>query len=188
MNEELQSTNEELETTNEELQSLNEELETMNEELQVRTEEMDQLNSRYVETLERMPFPVMLLNEQMKIEFWNTRAQKLFGFKAKPVVQLDLEQLPISESARKLFKRKHQSALQKGGVAQAKGESLGVNGYDSANIQFTCVEQGTAKNVLVMIERSAAPSRDGSRSANSKAKAAKKTAKKRSAKKLAKRR
>jgi two-component system CheB/CheR fusion protein len=186
MNEELQSTNEELETTNEELQSLNEELETMNEELQVRTEEMDQLNARYVETLERMPFPVMLLNEQMKIEFWNTLAQKLFGFKAKPSVQLDLEQLPISESARRLFKRKHHVALQKRGTAHAKGESLGMTGYDNANLQFTCVEQGTAKNVLVMIERSGNGSRNGRNGASSRPKAAKKSAKKKSAKKTKK--
>lgn len=188
MNEELQSTNEELETTNEELQSLNEELETMNEELQVRTEEMDQLNARYVETLERMPFPVMLLNGQTKIEFWNTLAQKLFGFKAKPAVQLDLEQLPISESARKQFKRKHQTALQKNASASITGESLGLSGYENANVQFTCVPQGNAKNVLVMIERSSGVSRDGRGSTNSRPKAAKKTAKKKSVKKLAKRR
>jgi two-component system CheB/CheR fusion protein len=188
MNEELQSTNEELETTNEELQSLNEELETMNDELQVRTEEMDQLNARYVETLERMPFPVMLLNEQTKIEFWNTLAQKLFGFKAKPAVQLDLEQLPISESARKQFKRKHQTALQKNGSATITGESLGLGGYESANVQFTCVPQGNAKNVLVMIERSPSTSRNGRDGASSRPKAAKKTANKKSAKKTTKRR
>lgn len=187
MNEELQSTNEELETTNEELQSLNEELETMNEELQVRTEEMDQLNARYVETLERMPFPVMLLNEQTKIEFWNTLAQKLFGFKAKPAVQLDLEQLPISESARKQFKRKHQTALQKNGSASITGESLGLGGYENANVQFTCVPQGNAKNVLVMIERAAGANANGRGSTNSKPRAAKKAAKK-PAKKTAKRR
>ena len=186
---ELQSANEELETTNEELQSLNEELETMNEELQVRTEEMDQLHARYVETLERMPFPVMLLNEQTKIEFWNTLAMKLFGFKAKPSVQLDLEQLPISESARKQFKRKHQTALQKNGSASITGESLGLSGYENANVQFTCVPQGNAKNVLVMIERSSATSRDGRGSTNSKPKAVKKAAngKKKPAKKVTKR-
>ena len=152
-NEELQSLNEELETTNEELQSLNEELETMNEELQVRTEEMDQLNARYVETLERMPFPVMLLNENTKIEFWNSLAQKLFGFKAKPAVQLDLEQLPISENARKLFKRKHQNALEKNGTVLLNAEPLGLRDFQSANIHFTPVPQGNMKNVLVMIER-----------------------------------
>jgi two-component system CheB/CheR fusion protein len=183
MNEELQSTNEELETTNEELQSLNEELETMNEELQVRTEEMDQLNARYAETLERMPFPVMLLNDQTKIEFWNTLAMKLFGFKTKPAVQLDLEQLPISESARKQFKRKHQSALKKNGAASITGESLGLAGYENANVQFTCVPQGNAKNVLVMIERSPTGGRNGRNGASSRPRAAEISAKKRSAKK-----
>lgn len=153
MNEELQSTNEELETTNEELQSLNEELETMNEELQVRTEEMDQLNARYVETLERMPFPVMLLNEQMKIEFWNSLAQKLFGFKERPPVQLELEQLPIPEAARKLFRRKHQNAIEKNGTVLVNAEPLGLRGYERANVHFTPVPQGPTRNVLVMIER-----------------------------------
>jgi two-component system CheB/CheR fusion protein len=153
MNEELQSTNEELETTNEELQSLNEELETMNEELQVRTEEMDQLNARYVETLERMPFPVMLLNEHMKIEFWNSLAQKLFGFKEKPPVQLELEQLPVPEAARRLFKRKHQSAIEKNGTVVVNAEPLGLRGYESANVHFTPVPQGPTRNVLLMIER-----------------------------------
>jgi two-component system CheB/CheR fusion protein len=153
MNEELQSTNEELETTNEELQSLNEELKTMNEELQVRTEEMDQLNARYVETLERMPFPVMLLNQQMKIEFWNSLAQKLFGFKEKPPVQLELEQLPVPETARKLFKRKHQNAIEKNGTVLVNAEPLGWRGYERANVHFTPVPQGAHRNVLVMIER-----------------------------------
>src|SRR5262249_45952935 len=66
-NEELQSTNEELETTNEELQSLNEELETTNEELSSRTRELDEVNARYSEMMERMPWPVLLVNDDTLI-------------------------------------------------------------------------------------------------------------------------
>ena len=68
-NEELQSTNEELETTNEELQSLNEELETTNQELEERTKELDVVNSVYVQTLEKIRLPVMLVNQDRHIEF-----------------------------------------------------------------------------------------------------------------------
>ena len=73
-NEELQSTNEELETTNEELQSLNEELETTNQELEERTKELDQVNNVYEQTLEKIRLPVMLVNQERHIEFWNTMA------------------------------------------------------------------------------------------------------------------
>jgi two-component system CheB/CheR fusion protein len=81
-NEELQSTNEELETTNEELQSLNEELETTNQELEERTKELDQVNSVYAQTLEKIRLPVMLVNQERHIEFWNQMALRLFGFKS----------------------------------------------------------------------------------------------------------
>src|ERR1051326_1124282 len=90
-NEELQSTNEELETTNEELQSLNEELENMNEELSSRTRELDEVNARYSEMIERMPWPVLLVSPSRHIEFWNSMALRLFGFKSKPPIEFQLE-------------------------------------------------------------------------------------------------
>jgi PAS domain S-box-containing protein len=152
MHEELQFTNEELETTNEELHALNEELETMNTELRARTEEMDQLNVRYVETLERMPFPIMLLDEKLRIDFLNSGAQRLFGFKPKAAVELDLEQLPVSEAARKLLRRKHQNALQRNAPLIASGDRLGIKGLESATVQFTQVRYRNQKNVLVMIQ------------------------------------
>src|SRR6185503_7825549 len=94
--EELQSANEELETTNEELQSLNEELETTNQELEERTKELDQVNSVYAQTLEKIRLPVMLVNQERHIEFWNQMALRLFGFKSKPPMDLTIDQLPLS--------------------------------------------------------------------------------------------
>jgi PAS domain S-box-containing protein len=149
---ELQSANEELEASHEELQSLNEALETIDDELQIRNQEIDRLNTRYAKTLERLPIPVMLLNEQMKIEFWNSLAQTLFGFKEKPPVQLQLEQLPIPEAARKLFKRKHQKAIEKNGPVVLNAGPLGLRGCESANVHFAPLPQGQTKNVLVMID------------------------------------
>ena len=105
-NEELQSTNEELETTNEELQSLNEELENMNEELEFRSRELDSLNSRYSQTLERMPWAVMVLDSNTKVQFWNSAAQKLFNLHAPSVIGLELAQLPIQPSLRQSLLRR----------------------------------------------------------------------------------
>ena len=108
-NEELQSTNEELETTNEELQSLNEELENMNEELEFRTRELDQVNSRYAETLERMPWAVTVLDSEGRVQFWNSAAQKLFDMEANSVVGLELSQLPIQPGLREALVRRRKS-------------------------------------------------------------------------------
>jgi len=108
-NEELQSTNEELETTNEELQSLNEELENMNEELEFRTKELATLNSRYAETLERLPWAVTVLDNDGRVQFWNSAAQKLFDLEARSVVGLELAQLPIQPSLRDTLVRRRKA-------------------------------------------------------------------------------
>jgi two-component system CheB/CheR fusion protein len=112
-NEELQSTNEELETTNEELQSLNEELENMNDELEQRTRELHEVTARYAETLRRMPWPVMLVDREEKIQLWNTAAQKLFGVSATSVVGVSMDHLPIEQSLSRTLVRRSRAVLKK---------------------------------------------------------------------------
>src|SRR5262249_51500755 len=123
-NEELQSTNEELETTNEELQSLNEELENMNEELEFRTRELDNLNSRYAETLERMPWAVTVLDSNSKVQFWNSAAEKLFNLQATSVIGLELVQLPIQQSLRQLLLRQVRAVSEKKTASVLRGQEL----------------------------------------------------------------
>ena len=152
-NEELQSTNEELETTNEELQSLNEELETTNQELEERTKDLDQINNVYVQTLEKIRLPVMLVNQERQIEFWNTMALRLFGFKSKPPVNLSLEQLPLSEELRRLLMRRHRAVLVKKQPVVAHGQKLGVRFDGAADIHFSVISrEDDTTNVLIMIE------------------------------------
>src|SRR5215472_8358831 len=105
-NEELQSTNEELETTNEELQSLNEELETTNEELSSRTRELDEVNARYSEMMERMPWPVLLVNDDTLIYMFNSAAQRLFGFAHPSEKGMKLAELPLNNAARQALQRR----------------------------------------------------------------------------------
>ena len=154
-NEELQSTNEELETTNEELQSLNEELETTNQELEERTKELDQVNSVYAQTLEKIRLPVMLVNQEAQIEFWNAIALRLFGFKTRPPVDLTLEQLPVSEELRNLLIRRHRAVLAKQQPQIAREQFLGGRLGITADIHFSMIPKDDhTKNVLIMFEPS----------------------------------
>jgi two-component system CheB/CheR fusion protein len=152
-NEELQSTNEELETTNEELQSLNEELETTNQELEERTKELDQVNDVYLQTLQEIRLPVMLVNQERYIEFWNTGALRVFGFKSKPPVDLTIEQLPLSAELRNLLIRRHQTVLVKGQPMIARAQSLGGKLNSTADIHFSVLpKEDRTKSVLIIFE------------------------------------
>jgi PAS domain-containing protein len=163
-NEELQSTNEELETTNEELQSLNEELETTNQELEERTKELDQVNSVYAQTLEKIRLPVMLVNQERHIEFWNQMALRLFGFKSKPPMDLTIDQLPLSEGMRKLLIRRHRAVLVKDQPLIARSQDLGPRYGSIADIHFSIIpREDRTRNVLIMFEPRAM---DGGRPGN----------------------
>jgi two-component system CheB/CheR fusion protein len=108
-NEELQSTVEELETTNEELQSTNEELETMNEELQSMNDELQLSNSSLrdqqneVERLNRfmsavlgsMNSGVVVVDADMQIRAWNSRAEDLWGVRTDEALGEHLLNLDI---------------------------------------------------------------------------------------------
>ena len=157
-NEELRSTNEELATTNEELQSLNEELETTNQELEERTKELDQVNDVYAQTLEKIRLPVMLVNQERHIEFWNGMALRLFGFKSKPPMDLTIDQLPLSDSLRTLLMRRHRSLLTNEQPIIARGRSLGGKLGLTADIHFSLIpKEDHTKNVLIMFEPITSP-------------------------------
>jgi len=152
-NEELQSTNEELETTNEELQSLNEELETTNQELEERTKELDQVNNVYAQTLEKIRLPVMLVNQERHIEFWNSRALRLFRFKNKPPMDLTIEQLPLSQSLKALLIRRHRQILINEKPNIARKQFLGDQLKSMADIHFSVIlREDRTRNVLMMFE------------------------------------
>jgi two-component system, chemotaxis family, CheB/CheR fusion protein len=162
-NEELQSTNEELQTTNEELQALNEELENMNEELETRTRELNALSGRYAETLRQMPWPVMLVDREEKIQLWNAAAQKIFGVGASSVVGVALEQFPMEVELRKTLVRRCRAVLLNGKPSTIRDFKFNEHkrAYD---IQFTPVsrEETLVDGVVVMFgpfQQESAPAR-----------------------------
>jgi two-component system, chemotaxis family, CheB/CheR fusion protein len=164
-NEELQSTNEELETTNEELQALNEELGTTNEELEVRSKELDELNERYSETLERMPWPLLLVSTEGNVEFWNASAARMFGLGSKSVIGLSLSQLPLTEELRGVIARNYREALARGKpkfVRECHVDMDSFTGY--VNLQFTPLANKHSRNVIVAFE--ALPGGSGNKKQN----------------------
>ncbi len=137
-NEELQSTNEELETTNEELQSLNEELENMNQELETRSRELNALSGRYEETLRRMPWPVILVNRDLRIQLWNNAAQKLFGVSETSVVSVELSKLPTDSALMKNLLRRCRAVLEGNKTLTIRDQKLRTaGGSTSFDVQFT---------------------------------------------------
>ncbi|HYM63381.1 MAG TPA: CheR family methyltransferase [Gaiellaceae bacterium] len=108
-NEEMLSSNEELETTNEELQSSNEELETINEELQSTNEELHTINAQFHQRereliaatafseaiLANIPAGVIVVDKDLKVEMWSSRAQDLWGARADEVEGRNLLTLDI---------------------------------------------------------------------------------------------
>jgi two-component system, chemotaxis family, CheB/CheR fusion protein len=100
-NEELQSTNEELETMNEELQSSNEELQTINDELRRSSDELNELNSFLESIFTSLRGAVIVLDADMHVLVWNSKAVDLWGLRADEVYQqhfLNLDVgLPVGE-------------------------------------------------------------------------------------------
>ena len=115
-NEELQSTVEELETTNEELQSTNEELETMNEELQSTNDELHSMNDELHErgtqldganlflrsVLSGLRSAVIVVDAELRVSAWNSRAEDLWGLRTDEVVGQHLLNLDIGLSVEAL--------------------------------------------------------------------------------------
>ena len=152
-NEELQSTNEELETTNEELQSLNEELETTNEELSSRTRELDEVNARYSETMERMPWPVLLVNDDALVYMFNSAAQKLFGFAHPSEKGMKLQELPLDNKARQAMLRRHRAVTHLGKKSHIRNFHLTTNRFEgAADVHFTPLSTEPGHGVIVMFQ------------------------------------
>lgn len=152
-NEELQSTNEELETTNEELQSLNEELETTNEELSARSRELDEVNARYMEMMERMPWPVLLIDEATSVHMFNSAAHRLFGFALPSEQGMKLHELPLNNTARQAILRRHRMVIQTRKQSNIKNCRMITNRFDGvADVRFTPLSTAIGHDVIVMFQ------------------------------------
>lgn len=150
-NEELQSTNEELETTNEELHSLNEELETTNDELEQRTHLLEEVTTRYADTLALMPSPLALVNDAAEIQLWNTAAETLFDLNAKGLTGLKLKQLPVASSLRAALLRQHEKVLKSGQASTIQGVKFNLNSFrGTVDVRLMPIPSTAGHGVLIV--------------------------------------
>lgn len=152
-NTELQFTNDELVTTNDDLQSLHEELENMNEELKHRSRALKDLTDRYAETLRLMPWPLLLVDRNERVQIWNNAAQTLFGVGATSVVGVRVEQLPVGIELRKSILRRCRTVLAKNRPTILKNEIFTTKKFEGRfDLHFTPISRdpSSLEGVLIM--------------------------------------
>ena len=172
-NEELQSTVEELETTNEELQSANEELETMNEELQStngelqtiniemreRTVELDRLNAFMESVLTSLRAAVVVVDAELRVQVWNSRAEDLWGLRSDEVVGRHLMGLDIGLPVGQLA-----TPLRRCVAGEVDGDERVVEALNRRGRTIECrvtlsplIEHGVRRGAVVLMEESTPP-------------------------------
>jgi PAS domain S-box-containing protein len=160
-------------------------LETTNEELSSRTRELDEVNARYSEMLERMPWPVLLADQAGIIYMFNSAAKRLFGFADPSERGIRLEELPMDSRSRQAILRRHQTAVAMKKPSSLRRLHLVTNRFDDeVDVHFTPLARDSGRNsVIVMFEvqQGGKETRNGRKPAsqNKKAPAAKKKMKKR---------
>src|SRR6185437_4030126 len=163
--EELETTAEELQSTNEELETTNEELQSTNEELSSRTRQLDEVNARYSEMMERMPWPVFLVDQQGLIYMFNSAARKLFGFAEPSERGMRLEELPMDNRSRQNMMRRHRSAMEMQKQSTLRDLHLVTNRFDgTTDVHFTPLSRDSGRHsVIVMFEVQPSKKKTGSR-------------------------
>jgi PAS domain-containing protein len=149
----LQAANESLRAAREELHLLDEELDIMNQEAEVLSREIVRLRESHAHTLNHVPYPALMADEDGAIEAWNSAAQQLFDLAAVASTGIDLSEIPVQPALRKTISRKHRAAVEHGHPLTLKDQVIRVaRTTHRMDVQFT--SQG-----LVIFMSS--PARDG---------------------------
>lgn len=95
LSEELQAASRELETAYEELHPTNEEMQTINEELRMRSADLDRVNLFLKSILASLRGGVIVLDAEMKVQFWNDKSEDFWGLRSdetrgRPLLSLDI--------------------------------------------------------------------------------------------------
>jgi nitrogen-specific signal transduction histidine kinase len=96
----------------------------------------------------------MVVSSKLKIDFWNSAAQKLFGFNSAPAAEMRLEQLPVPPALRSRLVRRHRATLSRNTRAVLRNEVLdGPKSRANLNVHFTpLAHNGAPESALIMFE------------------------------------
>jgi PAS domain-containing protein len=159
--EQLRQANEALQVAGDALGALNYQLEMMNEEMESLSHEVVRLRDGYARTLDHMPYPVLLVDKEGRIELWNTAAQKLFHLAFDVSLGIDLSEFPVQPSLGRTLSRKHRAVLEGGVTPMLRNQLVQVQrAIHRMDVHFTSLSrERSSYGVLVMFVSSQA--RDG---------------------------
>jgi nitrogen fixation/metabolism regulation signal transduction histidine kinase len=158
--EQLSLANKALEVTGHQLGTLNNQLEMMQEEMEKLSQELVRLREGYTHTLSHLPYPVVLTDEEGKIEAWNTAAQKLFHLALDAWVGIDLSEFPVQPSLGRALRRKHRAVVEGGAASMLSNQLVHVKrAIHRMDVHFTSLSrERSSHGVLVTFVTS--PTRD----------------------------
>ncbi len=154
-NEELEATNEELQSTNEELQTVNEELETTNDELSERADLVEEMSLRYQAVLERIPWPVFILSDELTVDWWSKEAQRMFSLIHEDGRDLRLFELPFPTELRQVLSRRHDTVMRTNKPTIVRNQFIhrdGMSGMYDIRMEPVAAS-GTHAGVLLVFEK-----------------------------------
>src|SRR4029077_7179182 len=100
----------------------------------------------------RMPWPVLLVNNDTVVYMFNSAAQKLFGFANPSEKGIRLKELPLDNNTRLAMLRRHTFVLQSGKPSHIRNCRFITNRFDGmTDIHFTPLSAGaTGSGTLVI--------------------------------------
>jgi PAS domain-containing protein len=150
----LQLANESLRVSRQELCALDQQLDIMHHEVEILSREVVRLRDGYSHTLDHVPHPALMTDQDGKIEAWNVAAQQLFDLASRASPGFDLSEIPVQSSLRKTLSRKQRAAVEHGHALMLRDQAIHV-GRTIRRMDVHFTSQG-----LVIFMSSAA--RDGS--------------------------
>jgi PAS domain-containing protein len=146
----LQLANQTLKTTRQEMCSLDQQIDMMAQEIEILHREVLRLREGYSQTLDHVPYPAFMADEDGRIEAWNAAAQRLFNLVPSRAANIDLSEIPVQPSLKKTICRKHRAAVEHGHPLVVKGQVVQV-GRATHHMDLRFTSQG-----LVIFMRSPA--------------------------------
>jgi PAS domain S-box-containing protein len=99
-----------------------------------------------------MPWAVTVLDNEGRVQFWNSAAQKLFDLEAASVIGLELSQLPIQPAVREALIRRRKLIAEKQTPMQLRNQQLELRrSKQTFDIHLTPLNQKGGKPSLMLM-------------------------------------
>jgi nitrogen-specific signal transduction histidine kinase len=121
-----------------------------------------------------MPWAVMVLDSEGRVQFWNTASRKLFDLEARSVVGLELSQLPIDTGLRAALVRRQKAMGERSTPMLLRNQHLNSTRSKMVfDVHLTPLSRDSGKPSLLLMFAPQSPGLDGGNSVSGSATAKK---------------